>query len=91
MATINASAVISSTAAGPDFNDTITLSNASSSDSGIGTFWFAWIPGEDFLATSPISVSPPSGWSDNITNMGPGDGEGAGVGAGLGVAGVTTN
>src|SRR5262249_52595990 len=48
--------------------------NASSSNAGIGTFWFAWVPGEDLLATSPISVSPPSGWSDNITNMGAGDG-----------------
>ena len=74
MATINASGVISSTAAGADFNDTITLSNASSSDSGIGTFWFAWVPGEDFLATQPISVSPPAGWTANITNMGAGDG-----------------
>jgi hypothetical protein len=74
MATINASGVISSTAAGPNFNYTITLANASSSNAGIGTFWYAWVPGEDFLATSPISVSPPPGWSDNITNMGAGDG-----------------
>ena len=74
MATINASGVISSTAAGADFNYTIALTNASSSNSGIGTFWYAWVPGEDFLATSPISVSPPAGWTDNITNMGPGDG-----------------
>jgi hypothetical protein len=74
MATINPSAVISSTAVGPDFNYTITLTNASTSDSGIGTFWFAWVPGEDFLATSPISVSPPAGWTDNITHSGPGDG-----------------
>src|SRR5262245_8136357 len=73
-ATINASAVISSAPAGPNFNYTITLANASSSNSGIGTFWYAWVPGEDFLATSPLSVSPPPGWSDNITNMGPGDG-----------------
>ena len=74
MATINASGVISSTAAGADFNYTIILTNASSSNSGIGTFWYAWVPGEDFLATSPISVSPPAGWTDNITNMGAGDG-----------------
>ena len=74
MATINASGVISSTAAGAGFNYTINLTNASSSNSGIGTFWFAWVPGEDFLATSPISVSPPAGWTANITNMGPGDG-----------------
>ena len=59
---------------GPDFNYTINLTNASSSNAGIGTFWYAWVPGEDFLATSPISVSPPAGWTDNITNMGAGDG-----------------
>ena len=74
MATINASGVISATAAGTDFNDTIVLTNASSSNAGIGTFWYAWVPGEDFLATNPISVSPPAGWTDNITNMGSGDG-----------------
>jgi hypothetical protein len=74
MATINASGVISSTAAGPNFTYAITLANASSSNAGIGTFWYAWVPGQDFLATRPISVSPPPGWSDNITNMGAGDG-----------------
>ena len=74
MATINASGVISSTAAGSNFNETITLANASSSDAGIGTFWYAWVPGEDFLATRPISVTPPAGWTDNITNTGASDG-----------------
>ncbi len=74
MATINASGVITSTATGAGFNYTITLTNASSSNAGIGTFWYAWVPGEDFLATSPTSVSPPPGWTDNITNAGAGDG-----------------
>jgi hypothetical protein len=74
MATINASGVISSTAAGTGFNYTITLTNASSSNAGIGTFWYSWVPGQDFLATSPTSVTPPPGWTDNITNMGRGDG-----------------
>jgi hypothetical protein len=74
MATISASAVISSTPAGADFNYTIDLTNASSSDSGIGTFWYAWVPDVDYLATSPITVSSPAGWTDNITNEGPGDG-----------------
>jgi uncharacterized protein YjdB len=74
LANITASAVISSTPAGSNFNYNIVLSNSSSSNSGIGTFWYAWIPGEDFLATSPISVTPPTGWGDSITNMGSGDG-----------------
>jgi hypothetical protein len=68
MATINASATISSVADGSDFKYTVTLQNSNSSNSGIGTFWYAWVPGEDFLATSPISVSPPAGWTDNITH-----------------------
>jgi trimeric autotransporter adhesin len=33
-----------------------------------------WVPGEDFLATNPISESPPPGWTDIITNAGAGDG-----------------
>src|SRR4051794_8641399 len=63
MATINASGVISSTAAGAGFNYTITLANDRSSNAGIGTFWYSWVPGEDFLAQSPTSVSPPPGWT----------------------------
>src|SRR5215469_4136593 len=44
----------------------------------IGTFWFAWIPypDENFLATPPTAVTPPSGWEDLITNNGGGDGFG---------------
>jgi hypothetical protein len=74
MATINASGVISATPMGADFNYTINLANASSSNAGIGTFWYAWVPGKDFLATNPISVSPPTGWTDMVTNASPSDG-----------------
>jgi trimeric autotransporter adhesin len=74
LANITASAIISSTPDGSDFSYTIALSNSSSSNAGIGTFWYAWVPGEDFLATSPLSVTPPTGWTDNITNMGSSDG-----------------
>jgi hypothetical protein len=74
MATINASGVISATAAGANFDYTITLTNASSSTAGIGTFWYAWTPGADFLATRPISVSAPAGWTGSITHSGANDG-----------------
>jgi hypothetical protein len=70
-ANITASAVISSKPDGADFDYTITLTNSSSSDSGIGTFWFGWVPGEDFLPTSPLSVTPPTGWQDIITHAQP--------------------
>ena len=75
MATINASATVSSAANGSDFNYTLTLNNSSTSNSGIGTFWYSWTPaGQDFLATSPISVTPPAGWTDTITHGGASDG-----------------
>ncbi len=76
LSTINASGVISSAASGADTIYTIDLSNASSSDSGIGTFWYAWVPGEDLLATNPISVSAPAGWTETVTNTGATDGFG---------------
>ncbi len=68
LATINASGVISSTPGTGVYNYTIALTNSSSSNSGIGTFWFAWVPGQDFLATNPISVTPPAGWTDQVSH-----------------------
>jgi hypothetical protein len=74
MANITASGVISSVAAGSGFDYTVALTNSSSSTAAIGTFWYAWVPGEDFLASSPTSVTPPVGWTDTITNTGSSDG-----------------
>jgi hypothetical protein len=55
---------------------TITLTDTGSTP--LGTFWFAWIPipDENFLATQPVSVTPPAGWGDLITNNFPTDGFG---------------
>jgi uncharacterized protein YjdB len=74
LANITPSGIISSTPNGANFDYTITLTNSNSSNAGIGTFWYAWVPGQDYLATNPVSVTPPTGWTDNITNMGAGDG-----------------
>ena len=68
--TIDASAVITAKADGADFDYTITLTNTSGAgNDSIATFWFAWVPGEDFMATSPISVTNPSNWTDVITHF----------------------
>jgi hypothetical protein len=41
----------------------------------IGTFWFAWVPGEDFMSALPSSISEPAGWSlGGITGGSAGDG-----------------
>ena len=75
MANITATGVISSVAIGSSFDYTIQLANSSASNSGIGTFWYSWVPaGEDFLATSPISVNAPAGWTETITHGGPSNG-----------------
>ncbi len=66
---ILANAQISGQAAGGGgYNYTITLNNTAASTSPIGTFWYSWIPGEDFLPSSPTSVQPPTGWTDTITH-----------------------
>ena len=53
---------------GTDFDYTIVLKNTTASDNTIGTFWFAWVPGEDFMLNMPISTTNPSGWVAALTH-----------------------
>jgi hypothetical protein len=71
---ISATGYISSVAAGANFDYTIALTNSSASTSSIGTFWYAWTPGQDYLATKPIPESLPAGWVPQIFHSGTGDG-----------------
>jgi hypothetical protein len=77
-ATPIAAATASETPMGSDFQYSLVLKNNSATPgtaaTAIGTFWFGWIPGEDFLETSPLSVSSPTGWQDQITHGGSNDG-----------------
>jgi hypothetical protein len=66
---IDASATVSAIADGPNWDYTITLKNLISSTDSVQTFWYAWVPGADFLPTSPSSVSSPTGWTDQITHF----------------------
>jgi hypothetical protein len=68
-AEISASATMTWEADGANYDYTITLNNSASSDASIGTFWFAWLPGKDFLETSPLSAESPSGWGAMITHF----------------------
>jgi hypothetical protein len=62
---------------GANFDYSINLTNSNTSSAAIGTFWYAWnLPNVNYLATHPISETPPSGWSVQVTNVGPGDGYG---------------
>jgi trimeric autotransporter adhesin len=74
LANIVASGMVSTASDGSDYSYTIGLTDSSQSDSGIGTFDFASVGSQDYLATNPLSVTPPTGWTDTITNNGGGDG-----------------
>jgi hypothetical protein len=47
-----------------DYQYTITLKDIGTTT--IGTFWFAWIPGEDFMPVRPLGVAVPAGWIANV-------------------------
>ncbi len=40
----------------------------------VGTFWFAWKPGQDFMPVQPTNILSPANWTDLVTGGGPGDG-----------------
>jgi hypothetical protein len=68
-----AQATFTATQLGPaSWQYDLTLNDTGTTN--IGTFWFAWVPGEDFLPTSPTNVLSPASWTEHITNGGAADG-----------------
>jgi Hint domain-containing protein len=68
-----ASATITATQLEPtEWQYSITLDDTGSTT--VGTFWFAWVPGRDFLDTPPANITSPAGWQDAITHGGSSDG-----------------
>jgi len=53
------------TAGSPVYHYQITVNDTGTTP--IGTFWFGWVPGEDFLPSAPSAVQDPSGWTHTIT------------------------
>jgi hypothetical protein len=74
LAAESGTAVFTASTSGAPFNYTGVLNNTSTDASTIGTLWFSWVPGEDFLPTSPTNITSPTGWQDVITHGGPTDG-----------------
>ena len=69
---LSASATITGVADGSDFDYTIVLKNLSAGQNpdSIQTFWYAWTPQPaDFLPTSPLSMTNPTGWTSIITHF----------------------
>jgi PEP-CTERM motif-containing protein len=72
-ADLSASAQITDTQIGPgEFQYDITLSDTGTTN--VGTLWFSWVPGQDFMPVSPTGVLAPTDWSEKITNGGSADG-----------------
>jgi hypothetical protein len=70
--TVDASGVLTSKPNGSDFDYTITLTNTSGTgNDSIETFWYAWVPGHNFMAgPKPINIITPTGWTDIVTGAG---------------------
>jgi hypothetical protein len=54
------------------FQYDLTLNNTGTTT--IGTFWFSWVPGDNFMPVSPTDITFPSGWQEVVTSGGPSDG-----------------
>ncbi len=68
-----ASATISSVELSPtSWQYSLTLNDTGTTD--LGTFWFAWVPGKDFMATAPSGITDPAGWSAITTHGSAADG-----------------
>ena len=42
----------------------LTLNNVGSTT--IGTLWFAWVPGINFMTATPTNITAPAGWTDHV-------------------------
>lgn len=51
---------------GGQYSNTISITNSGSTT--IGTFWFAWIPGLDFLPSLPTNITSPAGWTASVNH-----------------------
>jgi hypothetical protein len=60
-----ASGTVSGSGSGP-YTYNLSLSNAPTATSPIGSVWYAWTPGNFFLPSVPTSAMAPAGWSANI-------------------------
>ena len=67
MASLQATGLLTRTATSPNNTYAITLNSTGTTT--VGSFWYAWIPGQDYLATSPLTVSSPPNWSSFITGF----------------------
>jgi len=65
---------------GGEWQYDLTLSNASpvnNANTTIGTFWFSWAPGQEYMEADPTNIQAPANWTFLVTgNENPQDGFG---------------
>jgi hypothetical protein len=54
----------STPAAGGQFNNAIVVHDTGTTT--IGTFWYSWIPGENFMPSMPTNITSPTGWNAQV-------------------------
>jgi hypothetical protein len=60
--TLAATATFTDTEVSPGlFEYDLTLNNTGTTD--VGTFWFSWIPGANFMTMPPTAIQSPAGWT----------------------------
>ena len=71
-AALAALAATATIASSPNSNGTyhyeLVLNNTGSTT--IGTFWYAWIPGANYMQATPTNVQAPAGWKANLITGG---------------------
>lgn len=60
------SGTVSDSGTGPYVYD-LTFSDAAGATSPIGSVWYAWVPGQFFLPSTPTSASAPTGWTATVS------------------------
>lgn len=60
------------TVVSPTYTYGLKLNNTGTTT--IGTLWYAWIPGQNYLATRPSAVVNPAGWTSSIIGGSAGQG-----------------
>jgi hypothetical protein len=75
LAALNGSAALRSQSLGAgQYRNQVTVQNTG--DTTIGTLWFAWIPGQNYLPSQPTNIVSPPGWTALVTTAGAPDGYG---------------
>lgn len=74
-AAITATGTVTPTSIGSGlYSNTISLQNTGTTT--IGTFWFAWVPGQNYLGSAPTGITSPAGWTATVTHGSATDGYG---------------